>query len=195
LIERYMSVAFNRIITQFRETPDLNVDMRRKDHNARVERPSSRERFSTGRQLCADLGTADGFNNGKMLGQICGNSGIGGEHIGRMMIKDVYSFADFEPEQFDQVSKSFQGANSKGRKLRVDEAEGGQRAPRNDGPVPMRPAAVATKAATTTLPLRQAGVAASRRSKASSSPSRSSRRRAGGEAFYLPTTQASGGLG
>jgi len=139
LIERFMSVAFNRIITQFRETPDLNVDMSRKDHTARVERPSSRERFSTGRQLFINLGTADGFDKGKMLGYICGISGIGGEHIGRMMIKDVYSFVDIEPEQFDQVAKSFEGANYKGRKVRVDESQGGQGGPRNDAPRPSAP--------------------------------------------------------
>lgn len=124
LIERFMSVAFNRIISQFRETPDLNVDMSRKDHTVRAERPSSRERFSTGKQLFINLGSADGFDKGKMLGYICGISGIGGEHIGRMLIKDVYAFVDIEPEFFDQVYRSFQGANYKGRKVRVDEAQG-----------------------------------------------------------------------
>ena len=124
LIERFMSVAFNRIITQFRETPDLNVDMSRKDHTVKVDRPSSRERFATGKQLFINLGSADGFDKGKMLGYICGISGIGGEHIGRMLIKDVYSFVDIEPEFYDQVFRSFQGANYKGRKVRVDEAQG-----------------------------------------------------------------------
>jgi ATP-dependent RNA helicase DeaD len=139
LIERFMSVAFNRIITQFRETPDLNIDMSRKDHTARVERPSSRERFSTGRQMFINLGTADGFDKGKMLGYICGISGISGESIGRMMIKDVYSFVDIEPEQFESVFNSFKGANYKGRKVRVDEAQGGQGGPPREGGGPSRP--------------------------------------------------------
>ncbi len=140
LIERFISVAFNRIITQFRDTPDLNVDMSRKDRTAHVDRPSSRERFSTGRQLFINLGSADGFDKGKMLGYICGISGISGEHIGRMLIKDVYSFVDIEPEQFDTVAKSFAGANYKGRSVRVDESQGGQGAPpRGDGPRPSAP--------------------------------------------------------
>ncbi len=125
LIERFMSVAFNRIITQFRDLPELNIDMSRKDHTARVERHSSRERFSTGRQMFINLGSADGFDKGKMLGYICGISGISGESIGRMMIKDVYSFVDIEPDQFQKVFASFQNANYKGRKVRVDEAQGG----------------------------------------------------------------------
>jgi ATP-dependent RNA helicase DeaD len=134
LIERFMSVAFNRILGQFRELPDLNIDMSRKDHTARVDRPSSRERFSTGRQLFINLGTADGFDKGKLLGYVCGISGISGENIGRMMIKDVYSFIDIEPDHFDQVMNSFKGANYKGRKVRVDEAQGGQgNAPRSGG--------------------------------------------------------------
>lgn len=134
LIERFMSVAFNRIITQFRETPDLNVDMSRKDHTTRAERPSSRERFSTGRQMFINLGTADGFDKGKMLGYICGISGISGESIGRMMIKDVYSFVDIEPAQFDTVLNSLKNANYKGRKVRVDESQDGQGGGQRSGP-------------------------------------------------------------
>lgn len=126
LIERFMSVAFNRLITQFRDLPDVNVDMSRKDHTVRAERPSSRERFSTGRQLFINLGTADGFDKGKMLGYICGVSGLGGEFIGRMMIKDVYSFVDIESDNFEQVYNAFQGASYKGRDVRVDEAQGSQ---------------------------------------------------------------------
>ncbi len=126
LIERFMSVAFNRLITQFRELQDLNIDMSRKDHTARVERPSSRERFSTGKPLFINLGTADGFDKGKMLGYICGISGIGGESIGRMMLKDVYAIVDIEPQFFTQVFNSLKGANYKGRKVRVDEAQGNQ---------------------------------------------------------------------
>ena len=42
-------------------------------------------------------------------------------------------------DQFDQASKSFQGANYKGRKVCMDEAEGGQGAPRGDGPRPSAP--------------------------------------------------------
>ncbi|MFN3876366.1 MAG: DEAD/DEAH box helicase, partial [Flavobacteriales bacterium] len=56
LIERFISVAFNRLITQFRDLPDLNVDMSRKDHTARAHRPASHERFSTGRQMFINLG-------------------------------------------------------------------------------------------------------------------------------------------
>jgi len=139
LIERFMSVAFNRLITQFRDLPDLNVDMSRKDHTARVERPSSRERFSTGKQMFINLGSADGFDKGKMLGYVCGISGVQGDVIGRMLIKDVYSFIDIEPAHFEQVFNAFKGANYKGRKVRVDEAQGPQGgAPRHDAPRPPR---------------------------------------------------------
>ncbi len=134
LIDRFMSLAFNRIIEQHRTAFDLNVDMSRKDHSARAERPSSLERFSTGRQMFINLGTADGFDKGKMLGYICGMSGISGELIGRMLIKDVYSFIDIEPDHFEQVRNAFHNANYKGRSVRVDEAGGaGKGAPRPSG--------------------------------------------------------------
>src|SRR6185295_5339857 len=122
LIDRFMSLTFNRILEQQRKSYDLNVDMSRKDHSARAERPSSLERFSTGRQMFINLGTADGFDKGKMLGYICGISGVSGELIGRMLIKDVYSFIDIEPDHFEQVKNAFNNANYKGRSVRVDEA-------------------------------------------------------------------------
>ncbi|MBK9762461.1 MAG: DEAD/DEAH box helicase [Flavobacteriales bacterium] len=137
LIDRFMSMAFNRIIEQHRTSYDLNVDMSRKDHSARAERPSSAERFSTGRQMFINLGTADGFDKGKMLGYICGMSGLSGELIGRMLIKDVYSFVDIEPDHFEQVKNSFNNANYKGRSVRVDESAGGAgggSGPRSDKP-------------------------------------------------------------
>lgn len=127
LIDRFMSHAFNRIIEQHRNAFDLNVDMSRKDHSARAERPSSLERFSTGRQMFINLGTADGFDKGKMLGYICGISGLSGELIGRMLIKDVYSFVDIEPDHFEQVLNAFNNANYKGRSVRVDAAAGGSK--------------------------------------------------------------------
>ena len=138
LLQRFMSVTFARILDQFREAYDLNIDMSRKDHSARTERQSSRERFATGRQLFINLGSADGFDKGRMLGYICGVSGIGGEHIGRMLIKDVYSFIDIEPAWFDQVFNAFKGADHRGRKVRVDEAQGaqggGEKPRRSEGP-------------------------------------------------------------
>jgi ATP-dependent RNA helicase DeaD len=127
LIDRFMSLTFNRIIEAHRTSFDLNVDMSRKDHSARAERPSSLERFSTGRQMFINLGTADGFDKGKMLGYICGISGISGEFIGRMLIKDVYSFVDIEPDHFEQVLNAFNNANYKGRSVRVDAAAGGSK--------------------------------------------------------------------
>ena len=135
LIERFMSIAFNRILESQRKSYDLNVDLSRKDHSARAERPTSAERFSTGRQMFINLGSADGFDKGKMLGYICGMSGLSGELIGRMMIKDVYSFVDIEPDHFEQVKNSFANANYKGRSIRVDESAGGQGggAPRGGG--------------------------------------------------------------
>ena len=126
LIQRFMSVTFARILDQFRSAFDLNIDMSQKDHTSRGERPSPRERFSTGRQLFINLGSADGLDKGRMLGYICGVTGISGEHIGKMMIKDVYSFIDIEPAMFDQVHSAFSGANYKGRKVRVDESQGPQ---------------------------------------------------------------------
>jgi ATP-dependent RNA helicase DeaD len=65
LIDRFMSLAFNRIIEAHRTSFDLNVDMSRKDHSARAERPTSLERFSTGRQMFINLGQCRWIRQGQ----------------------------------------------------------------------------------------------------------------------------------
>ena len=126
LIERFMSVAFDRLLGQFGDLPDLNIDLSAKDHTLRNDRPSSRERFTTGRQLFINLGREHGFDKGKMLGYICGISGLSGDMIGRMYIDQYHAFIDIEPDHFQQVFNSLKGANYQGRKVRVDEGRGQQ---------------------------------------------------------------------
>ncbi|HPF68499.1 MAG TPA: DEAD/DEAH box helicase [Flavobacteriales bacterium] len=126
LIERFMSVAFDRLLGQFGALPDLNIDLSAKDHTLRNDRPSSRERFTTGRQLFINLGREHGFDKGKMLGYICGISGLSGDMIGRMYIDQYHAFIDIEPDHFQQVFNSLKGANYQGRKVRVDEGRGQQ---------------------------------------------------------------------
>ncbi|MCB0787458.1 MAG: DEAD/DEAH box helicase, partial [Flavobacteriales bacterium] len=135
LIERFMSVAFERLLGQFGTLPDLNVDMSAKDHTLRNDRPSSRERFSTGRQLFINLGRAHGFDKGRMLGYLCGVSGLSGDMIGRMHIDEYHAFIDIEPDHFQQVFNSLKGASHQGRQVRVDEGRGQQaRGQKDRGP-------------------------------------------------------------
>jgi ATP-dependent RNA helicase DeaD len=82
-----------------------------------------------------NLGTADGFDKGRMLGYLCGITGLTNQHIGRILMKDMYSFIDIDAAHFQEVLGHFGNANYKGRKIRVDEGNGGGAgAPRPSGP-------------------------------------------------------------
>jgi ATP-dependent RNA helicase DeaD len=56
-----------------------------------------------------------------MLGYLCGITGLTGQHFGRILLKDMYSFIDIDANFFDEAMGRFKAANYKGRKVRVDE--------------------------------------------------------------------------
>ncbi|MFT3886314.1 MAG: DEAD/DEAH box helicase [Flavobacteriales bacterium] len=137
LIKRVVSLEFNRFLEQYREARDLNVDLARKDHNPRERREKTEfNRADAGpmRSMFINLGTADGFDKGRMLGYLCGITGLTNQHIGRILLKDMYAFVDIDAAHFDEVLGHFRNANYKGRKVRVDEGNGGGGAPRPSGP-------------------------------------------------------------
>jgi ATP-dependent RNA helicase DeaD len=137
LIKRVVSLEFNRFLEQYREARDLNVDLARKDHNPkeRREKKDFQESDRPMRSMFINLGTADGFDKGRLLGYLCGITGLTNQHIGRIMLKDMYSFVDVDAAHFDQVMGHFRAANYKGRKVRVDEGNnGGGHQPKSKGP-------------------------------------------------------------
>ncbi|MFM7900503.1 MAG: DbpA RNA binding domain-containing protein [Bacteroidota bacterium] len=71
-----------------------------------------------------NLGSADGFDPGKMLRYVCERSGIKGDAIGRIDIKGVYSFVDIDREKLPMVIASFDGEVFRGRKVRTDISQG-----------------------------------------------------------------------
>lgn len=126
LIKRVVSLEFNRFLEQYREARDLNVDLARKDHNPRERREKTAFTRATGamRPMFINLGTADGFDKGRMLGYICGITGLTNQHIGKILLKDMYAFIDIDAAHFDEAIGHFRNANYKGRKVRVDEGAG-----------------------------------------------------------------------
>ncbi|MGV9011044.1 MAG: DEAD/DEAH box helicase [Flavobacteriales bacterium] len=129
LIKRVISLEFNRFLKQYKDARDLNVDLARKDHNPkeRKEKTEFGRSSSEGpmRSMFINIGTKDGFDKGKMLGYLCGITGLTGQHIGRILLKDMFSFVDIDAGHFDEAMGHFKAANYKGRKVRVDEGDGG----------------------------------------------------------------------
>jgi ATP-dependent RNA helicase DeaD len=128
LVKRIVSLEFNRFIKQYKGARDLNVDMARKDHNPRERKEKSEFGHTPAgpmRSMFINLGTKDGFDKGKMLGYLCGITGLTGQQFGRILLKDMFSFIDIDANYFDDAMGRFKAANYKGRKVRVDEGSSG----------------------------------------------------------------------
>ncbi|HRP82624.1 MAG TPA: DEAD/DEAH box helicase [Flavobacteriales bacterium] len=131
LIQRIVALEFNKFLKRYKEARDLNVDLAGKDRKPRTNRPmqeGNKPAFQrpTGpmRSMFINLGTKDGFDKGRMLGYLCGITGLTGQHFGRILLKDMYSFIDIDANFFDEAMGHFKAANYKGRKVRVDEGGG-----------------------------------------------------------------------
>lgn len=143
LINRVIALEFNRSLKRYKEARDLNVDLASKDRRTKTrgDRGDDRPRRTASlrtpsgqmRSMFINLGTKDGFDKGRMLGYLCGITGLEGAYFGRILLKDTYSFIDIDAGYFDEAMGHFRSANYKGRKIRVD--EGGAAAAR-----PPRPA-------------------------------------------------------
>jgi ATP-dependent RNA helicase DeaD len=119
LIKRIVSLEFNRFLDYYRNSGDLNVDLAHQGRHSADRYPSR------GPRMFISLGSVDGLDKGGMLGYILDVSGLDKSNVGRIEIKPVYAFIEFENDQQIEIAlKAFQGEVFKGRKVRVDRAEG-----------------------------------------------------------------------
>ena len=131
LVQRLVALELGKFLKRYKDARDLNVDLAGKDRKPRPERTApeaDRPRFERPagpmRSMFISLGTKDGFDKGRMLGYLCGITGLTGQHFGRILLKDAYRFIDIAADRFDEVISHFGAANYKGRKVRVDEGGG-----------------------------------------------------------------------
>jgi len=116
LIKRIVSLEFNRFLDYYRDAKDLNIDFSKKDHIRQRDSSSKTE------SIFINLGSMDGFNNGRMLKYFKEITGLPSEVFGRINIKGVYSFIDLKSNGYiDDILQSFQGELYNGRKVRIDD--------------------------------------------------------------------------
>jgi len=123
-IKRFASIEFNRFLDYYKNAPDLNasVEEGRRDRDDRGDRgergaPSGPSAYT---RLFINLGSVDEFNRGDLLGYICNQSKISGRSVGKIDVKGVYSFFEVPNEDVEKVNAGFQGAEYKGRPVRIE---------------------------------------------------------------------------
>lgn len=93
-------------------------------------------------RLFVSIGSRDNVRPGDLVGAITGESGIRGDQVGRVDIRDTFSVVEVAASAADRVIRALNGTTMRGRSLRVDydrksggdeRGRGGARAPR-EGP-------------------------------------------------------------
>lgn len=138
LIERFVSVEFNRFLKAYEKAKDINIDPKKaRIRNERSSRGDRDDRSVANKsRLFINIGKLDGFENkGQILGFICNQSGIDGGSIGKIDLFDSFSFIGVADGSGEQVMREMNGKNIEGRDVRVefskdkprDERGGGRR--------------------------------------------------------------------
>lgn len=122
LIKRIVSLEFNRFLDYYRDAKDLNIDFSKKD---RIKQKNSSSKTAS---IFINLGSMDGFSNGKMLKYLKEITGLSNDIFGRINIKGVYSFIGLKNDEYlDDILQSFQRELYRGRKVRVDDNSMGRK--------------------------------------------------------------------
>ncbi len=131
LIKRMVSTEFNRFLDYYKKSADLNVDVKsadRREGGARHDGPP------TGR-FFVNLGEMDGLNVLSMRDYISEVTTLDKSHIGRIDVKEKFSFFDIEPRLAEMVMEAFKSQRFKGRSVHLEVSSGiggGSGRPRSD---------------------------------------------------------------
>lgn len=147
LIQRFVSVEFNRFLKAYEKAGDINLEPRgsrrgddRGDGDDR-RRGGREDRMSEGDQnskrVFINVGKLDGFENkGQILGFICNQSGIDGNSVGKIDLFDSFAFLGIEEGVGEKLIAALNGKNVENREIRVefskDKPRGESREPRSE---------------------------------------------------------------
>ncbi|MGD9187974.1 MAG: DEAD/DEAH box helicase [Desulfobacteraceae bacterium] len=116
LIQRFVSVEFNRFLDAYRDAGDLNVKTRKE-----LSRPN-RDKRPTGRSsqsFFINVGRKDNIREGAIVRLICDRSGIRSDKIGQIALKGEFSFFDVDKCVAQKVFKALKGARLDDRKIDI----------------------------------------------------------------------------
>lgn len=145
VIKRFASMEFNRFLEYYQNARDLNMgggDFGRserprgekserfggsRDGGDRGERGGfSRERSNSPQsgydRFFINVGHLDNVNKGELLRLVCDNANVRGGSIGRIDMKDKFSFFEVETKFKKDILDGLKNINHNGRSLRVDQA-------------------------------------------------------------------------
>jgi len=143
ILQRVAGLEFDRFLKYYENAVDLNLrqdDKRRERIPARDGgRPEPRERdrdtqgrtFSRGAtgysRLFVNLGTKDGFYKASFLQFVLDMSDLKKEALGKIDMRDMNSWIEIESGSMNKMIKAIDGKMYKGRKIRMNDADTGDK--------------------------------------------------------------------
>lgn len=137
VLKRVAAMEFDRFLKYYENAEDLNLRERsRKDEafgrkeDRQGGRGDSRKQYSRGggySRLFVNLGTKDGFYKSSFLQFILDMSDLRKEVLGKIDMKDMNSWIEIEKGAAQQMIRSLDGKNYKGRRIRMNDADSGRR--------------------------------------------------------------------
>jgi ATP-dependent RNA helicase DeaD len=116
LIQRFVSVEFNRFLDYYRHSDDLNAG-RPVEHRSKSK--SQRTSGKPMQRLFINVGRMDNIREGAIVRLVCEQAGIGSDKIGQIQLKREYSLFDVEKQLASRVVKSLKGARLDKRKVDI----------------------------------------------------------------------------
>jgi len=129
LIERFVSIEFNRFLKTYEKAGDINVAPgkgRREDRDGdgdrgRGGRRGDRNTEENSKRVFINVGKMDGFENkGQLLGFLCNQSGIDGGSVGKIDLFDSFTFVGVEDGVGEKLISTMNGKNIEDRDIRVE---------------------------------------------------------------------------
>jgi ATP-dependent RNA helicase DeaD len=132
VIKLFVSAEFNRFIEYYERAGDLNASERaEKGMGSKADRfgergTGERRRDEDKTRFFVNLGKRDGLNVGGLLRVVCDTTGVKSGNVGRIDIKESFSFFDTDNEHVDKVLKNLNGAEFEGHTISVEVSAGGK---------------------------------------------------------------------
>ncbi len=119
LIKRFASIEFNRFLDYYRNAPDLN---------SKEGASATREGSGSGARFFINLGRMDGLDVPALLELLDEYTGVTKRNVGKIDLKDSFSFFEIEKDKADDIVKGFSNVEFDGRQVRVEltSGDGGQ---------------------------------------------------------------------
>ena len=120
LIERFVSVEFNRFLSDYRDSHDLNVrSVKPKERAGRVSEKADKDV----RRFFINIGRLDKINEGAIVRLVCDKTGIGSKKIGQIDLKREFSFFDVDKRVADKVLHGLKNAKLDNRSVTIKPVE------------------------------------------------------------------------